>query len=100
MQRFPPEKERVNKSLAWMWAVDLRQAAIVKGKGFKAFCKLLNPSYTVPSSSTLRKYIEVNYKSVKAELEKAIKGASVAVTTDMWTCVARHGYITVTGHYI
>jgi hypothetical protein len=48
----------------------------------------------------VRKYIKVNYDEAKRELIEEIAGSSISITTDMWTSLAREGYITITSHYI
>ena len=92
--------ESMNRSLAIFCALDLRPISLVEGRGFKQFIKKINPDYQVPCKKTVTKYVNILYDQVKAELVESIAGCTVAFTTDMWTSVARRGYITVTAHYL
>lgn len=88
------------KGIAWLCALDLRPMNIVTGRGFRRFCQLLNPSFQVPSRTTVTKHVDLLYQDLKLEVIQETKGASVSLTTDMWTSVAQRGFITVTAHYL
>ena len=63
--------------------------------------KTLQPNYTPPGATTVRKYVKVKYLEEKSRLKSVLsEQAGVGITCDMWTSKASQGYITVTGHYI
>jgi len=74
--------------------------SIVEGVGFKNFCRLLNPNFTVPSRKTLTSHIQKIYDDGHAELKAELAGVPVGLTTDLWTSNAGEGYITITAQYI
>lgn len=91
----------LNQKLAEMCAIDFRPISIVNGEGFKAFINAIDPTYTVPSHTTIRNYVRKTYLDSKYIMMKVIsEQESVALTTDLWTSHATQGYITVTSHFI
>ena len=93
--------ERLTTKLAHFCAQDFRPISIVNGEGFQNFLKEMDPSYQVPSHTTIRNYIRKSYLSAKESMiEHLSKQKGIAITTDLWTSVATEGYITVTTHYV
>ena len=90
----------INRSIALMCAVDMRPISIVNGNGFKNMCYELNTQYSVPSASTISKYVDLLYKGTKDTLLAELTGCVAALTTDMWTSMTSKGYITITCHHI
>ena len=91
----------INQKLAEMCAIDYRPISIVNGKGFKSLIATLEPSYVVPSHTTIRNYVHRSYVEAKDTMLKVIESQNcIALTTDMWTSHATQGYITLTSHYI
>ncbi len=91
---------RLNRALALACAVDLRPISMVEVRGFRNFCNLLNPSYSVPCSTTVTKQLMLIYDEIKKDVLEHMKDATVSFTTDLWTSIGTRGYITVTAHYI
>ena len=83
-----------------MCGTDLRPLSIVRGEGFKNFCKELNPSYLVPSTNTVSKYLHLIYDDLKKEVKHELTNSCVSLTTDLWTSINTRGFITVTAHYV
>ena len=93
--------EENNRSLALMCALDLRPISMVEGRGFRAFCKKLNPEYKIPCRKTITKHVMILYEENKKDLIELMKDTpGVSFTTDLWTSTATRGFITVTGHFI
>ena len=93
--------ERLTTKLAHFCAQDFRPLSIVNGEGFQNFLKEMDPSYQVPSHTTIRNYIRKSYTSAKdCMIRELSRQKGIAITTDLWTSVATEGYITVTTHYI
>ena len=80
--------EQLNRSLAWMCAVDLRPISVVTGEGFRRYSNMLNPSYSVPCRATVAHQVQLLYKEGKEELISELQSLPVAMTTDLWTSVA------------
>lgn len=94
------QQENLRRAAAYMCAVDVKPLSMVNGKGFRYFCGLLNPSFTVPDRHVVASYLKVIYDEGHAELKEEIRGRAVGLTTDLWTSHANEGYITVTAQYI
>lgn len=63
--------------------------------------RVVQPNYTPPGYTTVKKYLKIRYLKEKAKLKGILsEQISVGLTCDMWTSQATQGYITATGHYI
>ena len=62
--------------------------------------KLLEPDYVVPTRKTMSAKIKNMHSDGLNALTKAVRGKSVALTTDHWTSGATESFMTVTIHYI
>ena len=79
-----------------MWPI-----SIVDGQVFKNYSYAPEPSYIVPSHSTIRTYVRKSYQDAKEALIENIKAQdAVALTTDIWTSHAAESYLTLTCHFI
>ena len=72
----------INKKLAAMCALDYCPISIVNGEGCKRFVETLDPSYTVPSHSTIRSYVHRSYVDAKDKIKSVIK--STKYLTHNW----------------
>jgi hypothetical protein len=96
-----PTDDEVTRAIAEFISEDMRPVNIVDGTGFKKFMKVVLPNYVVPSRPTVSKHVDRFYDDKRAEVEKALERATaIAVTTDCWTSLAKHGYMTVTAHFM
>ena len=92
---------KLNRALALALALDMRPLSMVQGIGFRHFCKILNPLYQVPCSSTMKTNILALFEEAKKELIELVAGRNVAITTDLWSStVSKRGYITITAHFL
>lgn len=84
-----------------MCARDLRPLSIVNGVGFRNFVHSLDPTYVVPSHTTMKNYTNYYYGSLKQTVATELQSqSSLAFTTDTWTSCATEGYLTLTAHFI
>lgn len=91
----------ITKSIVEFCATDIRPLSIVNGAGFRNLVSKLDPSYQVPSHTTIRNYTKYYYESLHSTLQHELnEQTAVALTTDAWTSCAAEGYITITVHYI
>ena len=81
-----------------MIVTDTQPFTVVDDKGFRAFVQKLDPTYQLPSRSTIKAMVERKYEEEKrktiVELEK------VSITADMWTSLNMDAYLGVTCHYV
>ena len=101
-QKLGPERyTKIIRALALTCTLDLRPISMVMGKGFRSFCRLLNPEYRVPCSATVTKHLILIYEEQKGETIEFVSGLDVSITTDLWTSVGSRSYvIVVTAHFI
>jgi hypothetical protein len=98
--KFDPDKCR--KSLARMIIIDELPFNIVEHKGFRAFCKDMQPLFKPISRHTIRKECIEIFSYEKAKLMKMFSESNmrICLTTDMWTSIQQLGYMCLTAHYI
>jgi len=79
---------------------DLRPISTVEGTGFVALCQALNPDYRLPCRQTLTKRISDRMDPTMNHLKEAVKGTSVAITTDIWSSDSKEAYLDISIHWI
>lgn len=87
------------------WIVNASQPfSVVEDRDFIEYIASLREQYPLPTRNTVRNRILKLWKEEKArcrmELERDCSGKRVGITTDMWTSVAKRGYMVVTLHYV
>ena len=86
------------------WIVDsVRPLSVVSDDGFIRVMKFTEPSYTVPSRTHVTSLLKKRHQKGVTELTAMLEqqgNCGVALTTDGWTSVATHSYVTYTGHFI
>ena len=105
---FPKKKPKwleswltATKLLVEMCARDLRPLSIVNGTGFRNYVHCLDPTYVVPSHTTMKNYTNYYYDSLKKNVSSELQSqTSLAFTTDTWTSCVTEGYLTLTVHFI
>ena len=64
--------QKLNRSLALACALDLRPISMVMDRGFRSFCKLLNPDYQVPCRKTVTTKLMKIYDEEKVDIIKLL----------------------------
>ena len=98
-----PQRQKIlDEQLAKMVVWDLQPFSFVEDRGFKAFTKALNPSYTLPGRKTVSKVLVPQlYASCRASVKERVgHAAAVCLTTDCWTSRTTHSYMSVTCHFL
>ena len=91
----------ITRRIAEMAARDLRPLSIVEGSGFKSLMSYVEPGYVVPSRTHIAAVCRRLYNTQREKLQETVSSCeSVALTTDIWTSAAVHGYMTLTVHFI
>ena len=84
-----------------MVAMDARPTATVEGTGFIRLLNYVEPGYKVPSAVHIASCLHDRYSEVKRVVMEHLQGASyIALTSDVWTSLATHSYISATAHFI
>lgn len=95
-------KLKLDKILAYFISIDMMPYNVVNKEGFKLFVNALNPSYRLPSRTTLsNKNIPDLYKETKMKVESILFSTTfLSLTTDCWTSVAQKPFLALTGHFL
>lgn len=76
----------------------MRSIGIVSGEGFHYLMMELEPQYKIPSGTTISTHIVQLYDTTGKNIKPILKDKTL--TTDGWTLLATHTYVTVTTHCI
>ncbi|KAM5546469.1 zinc finger BED domain-containing protein RICESLEEPER 2-like [Rosa sericea] len=83
-----------------MIVVDELPFSHIEKPGFRHFCEVAIPHWTVPSRRAIvRKFLEL-YDEKKEELKMELSKHRVCLTTDTWTSVQNVNYMVLTAHFI
>jgi len=93
---------KLNEKLVKMISLDMRPISIVQGQGFREFVAELDPSYTLPSTKTLREKLipRQHNKTMKTVLNELDNVNEVSLTMDGWSSPNAEKYNAYTIHYI
>ena len=80
---------------------DMRPLGISNDPGFRQLMSFIEPSFTVPSRTTVASMVRRRHECAKKELAaKLADVTSIAITTDAWTSKAVVSFVTYTGHFV
>ncbi|CAJ0765804.1 20846_t:CDS:2, partial [Entrophospora sp. SA101] len=92
---------KLDRALALFIIEDLQPLHILKSPAFIKFLNLLDSSFIVPKSNTIKSLIHTAYtKSFNYLVEQLSSIEYVGLTCDLWTARSRLGYLGVTCSYI
>ncbi|KAL2893815.1 putative AC9 transposase, partial [Bienertia sinuspersici] len=96
------DQELSRRALARMVVVDELPFMFVEREGFLSFCKSLNPSFVVPSRTTITGDCYMLFIEERKKLKNFLKQLSsrVCLTTDTWTFGQNLSYMCLTAHFI
>lgn len=95
--------KKLTVAIAKWIAAACRPIAIVEDEGLRDIIRIASkdPSYELPSRSTITNRIHELYETERAKLAKDLElTATIALTGDYWTSLGNESYLGVTGHYI
>ncbi|XP_078025235.1 E3 SUMO-protein ligase ZBED1-like [Epinephelus lanceolatus] len=79
----------------------MRPLSMVEDGSFKAMISTFHPNYELPSRTFFTKQLDKKYKDIKDKMKNALQETdSVALTTDIWTSIAKEAYMGVMCHYL
>ena len=90
----------IHNSVAERIVVDCQPFFIAEDVGFNKLMKCVKPNYELPSRKFFKeKMIPTIHKSVLHKVQTLVDNAyNISFTTDIWTNVSNHSFISVTGH--
>jgi len=85
-----------------MIVTDMQPFSIVDDERFREFVHGLDPTYVIPSRTTLsRHHLPAAYDDAVTKMKEKLREVdAVGLTTDSWTSRSTENYIAVTAHYV
>ena len=103
VQHLPPElKKKLDDALIYAAIKDSCAFGDFRKAGFQHFLKVAFPgtAYKGPHRSTVRRNLQVLYRSYRNQLKKKFESISdIALTTDTWTNTRRTHFLCITAHF-
>jgi len=95
-------QKRLNNLVLRMIVLDVQPFSIVDDPGFRAFVYALDPSYQLPSRTTIsRDLLPAAYNVCVGEVQAFMETVdAVTLTTDSWTSATTENYLAVTAYYL
>ncbi|XP_050374564.1 zinc finger BED domain-containing protein RICESLEEPER 2-like [Argentina anserina] len=93
-------EDEVMQACVEMVVVDELPFSFVEKQGFRHFCFVAIPQWTVPCIRTLVTKFLALYDKTKRKLKHNISRHRVCLTTDTWTSVQNVNYMVLTAHFI
>jgi hypothetical protein len=69
-------------------------------ESFHKRCFSLNKKKPIFSREKLHTMLQSKYVETQMKMKKILENRCFAITTDSWTSIATHGYITCTAHFV
>ncbi|KAL4575228.1 hypothetical protein LXL04_022070 [Taraxacum kok-saghyz] len=90
------------QALTKMIFIDEQPFSYVERAGFRLFCSVAVPQFSLPSRYTVAKDIGKLYLSEMDNVRNTLKcvKSRIAITTDCWTSVQNLNYMVLTAHFI
>ena len=100
--RSTPLWNKLTYSICYFIAKDMQPYYTINDVGFQHMIAEFQPRYTPPDRKTLAThYIPQMSDSETTRIQQQISEAEYfAITTDLWTSIAKHSYIGITIHYV
>ncbi|KAK6191169.1 hypothetical protein SNE40_002908 [Patella caerulea] len=97
-----PRAVNLTNAIAEHLFTDLRPLSMVDSVSFKKILHIAEPRYEVPSRKVFSdKILPRMYDSTKETIKcKMSNAASTSITTDGWTSISTHSYVTVTVQFM
>ncbi|XP_060859967.1 E3 SUMO-protein ligase ZBED1-like [Metopolophium dirhodum] len=93
--------EQIHQALAKMIAVNQMPISFCSSEGFKQFMAVVEPNYKICKEGAIKSRMKVLRSSVTEIIQKKLRDSkSIACTSDCWSSLSQHSYITVTTHII
>ncbi|XP_064841734.1 zinc finger BED domain-containing protein 4-like [Oncorhynchus masou masou] len=84
-----------------MLVKDTQPFSVVEKEGFTAFVQKLCPSSNLPNKQALKKMVGSRCEFINDNVvSQMVISDFFSLTSDMWTSIDKHSYISVTGHLV
>ena len=95
------EEAHIHQLVARFICYNARPFIVVEGSGFKEMIHGLNPQYDLKSANFYHDLVKEEFDQLLSVVRNAVESAKfVSLTTDFWTSIAKHDYLTVTVHVL
>ncbi|KAL1226032.1 putative AC transposase [Cardamine amara subsp. amara] len=98
----PLDQNVCRQTMVKMIIMDELPFSFVDNVGFKHFCDMVVPWFTIPSRRTITRDAVGMYKAEKAKLKTILSQnrQAISFTTDIWTSITTLSYMVITAHFI
>lgn len=93
--------EQIHQALAKMIAVNQMPLSFCSSVGFKQFMAIVEPNYKMCKEGAIKSRLKALKSSIKQTIRTNMKESkSITCTSDCWSSLSQHSYITLTTHMI
>ncbi|CAF3456130.1 unnamed protein product [Rotaria socialis] len=94
-------KQQLDKAVVAAIYIDGRSFDDFRKTGMMKFLNLAIPGYNVPHRKTVRRHLELIYRSYRENLKQQLSRVSdIALTCDVWKSSTRTYYLCITSHFL
>lgn len=95
----PDKTELIHKALAKLICMNQLPLSFCSSSGFLQFMAVVEPNYRAIKEEALKKRLHFYKSTVEEKIRNNLKAVkSVVCTSDCWSSLAQHSYITITAH--
>jgi len=95
----PERTELIHKALAKLICMNQLPLSFCSSSGFLQFMAVVEPNYRAIKEEALKKRLHFFKSTVEEKIRNDLKAVkSVVCTSDCWSSLAQHSYITITAH--
>jgi len=95
----PERTESIHKALAKLISMNQLPLSFCSSSGFYQFMAVVEPNYKIIKEEALKKRLHFFKSTVEEKIQNDLKAVqSVVCTSDCWSSLSQHSYITITAH--
>lgn len=97
----PEKTESIHNALAKLISMNQLPLSFCSSSGFRQFMTVVEPNYKILKEEALKKKLHYFKSTVENKIQHDLNAVqSVVCTTDCWSSLAQHSYITITAHVL
>ncbi|EXX74156.1 hypothetical protein RirG_053730 [Rhizophagus irregularis DAOM 197198w] len=91
------QKEKEESTLRWILSTTQSLSTVTHKAYIEHHMYIIDPKFIIPGERKIRMMIAQSYGYNKNKLIQLLKTAqSISLTTDLWSCCSKHGYLGLT----
>ncbi|KAL4089311.1 hypothetical protein QTP88_024365 [Uroleucon formosanum] len=93
------KEQTIHKALAKLISMNQLPLSFCSNSGFYQFMAVVEPNYKIIKEEALKKRLHFFKSSIEEKIRSDLKAVqNVVCTSDCWSSLAQHSYITITAH--